>query len=226
MSKYAQSPRPVDPEPVEVTLVPTEAVPIPPGSVAPPGPVKAVVRCSNWPITEERRRVFLEELAKTGMFNHSARTASPHLTGGTRPFQAGARTFRDLMVKDPQFASEVEEAKAAASGVVGREVVRRAVEGYFEDHYEDAGDKMALVKRIRKTDNRLLMALAKAFLPDLFGDQPQKHQHQHAAVLVSATLDDLSKLSRESREEVRRILAREATHDGGEDQAAGDASVS
>ena len=63
------------------------------------------------PMTEERKRAFLEALAKTGSWRAAAAAASGHLVRDGNPgSRLGVGTFAALAKRDPVFAEQVQEA--------------------------------------------------------------------------------------------------------------------
>lgn len=107
-------------------------------------------------LSAQRRRVFLDELARHGIVIRAARAASPH--AGER---AALKTFYNARERDPEFAEAWDNAIATATSVVESELHRRAVEGYEEPVYQ-RGEKVGTVRRY---SDRLLELRAKALLP-------------------------------------------------------------
>src|SRR3712207_5773545 len=66
-------------------------------------------------VTDERKRVFLDALAKTGSWRAAAAAASGHLVhAGQAGTRLGVGTFAQLAKRDPEFAEQVREALDAA----------------------------------------------------------------------------------------------------------------
>jgi len=113
------------------------------------------------PMSEDRKAAFLKALSETGVFSHSARVASPRARGSCE------QTFRDLCLKDEDFARRVEEARDQARSAIVIEVRRRALEG-VEEPVVSGG---RIVTTIRRYSDRLLEILART-IPDLRPDPP------------------------------------------------------
>ena len=141
---------------------------------------------AHQPMTEDRRRVFLEALATTGSMQAAAAAASPHCTG-RRP---GYETFRDLIRSDPAFAEAVAEAKQRALGRVEEEIARRA---FKPDERPIFGKDGALlgVQTDHRNANTLLLRLAERLDPEawtpkkhLSGTVSHQHDHSHAVMFA------------------------------------------
>ena len=76
------------------------------------------------PITEARKKAFLEELSRHGVVAQAARVATPHETKTT-----GASGFYRLRNLDPAFAERWDAAVEQADAALLTEARRRAVEG-------------------------------------------------------------------------------------------------
>lgn len=103
------------------------------------------------PLTEERKRAFLEHLATYGIAVEAARAASPGCPSGAMA------TFKDARRRDPEFAAAWEEAAEQARGVIEAEIRRRAIEGWEEPGRNGP---------VRKYSDRLLELMARARLPE------------------------------------------------------------
>jgi hypothetical protein len=63
------------------------------------------------PVTPERRKAFLDALAKTGSWRAAAAAASGHLLADGHPgTRLGVGTFSQLAKRDPEFSEQVQEA--------------------------------------------------------------------------------------------------------------------
>ena len=113
------------------------------------------VHNSQVELTSERKATFLAELARHGIVVRAARAASPHSARGC------VMSFRDERGRDPEFASDWDEAMEQARGQVESELHRRAVEGYEEPVYQ-RGEKVGTV---RKYSDRLLELRFKSLIP-------------------------------------------------------------
>lgn len=150
-------------------------------------------------MTPARIKVFLEDLAKHGSFPAACRTASPHSRKGC------LSTFKDMRKDDPEFAMAVEESMEEARGRLEAELYRRGVEGW-DDPVFQRGEQ---VGTIRKYSDRLLEIQAKAKLGPEYREQARV-EHAHAGVFAITDLATLTKkMSKESRDELRKIIIRE-----------------
>ncbi len=114
--------------------------------------------------TKDRRHVFLEALAETGIVSVAAKIA-----GITR-----ARAYQ-VRNRDPDFASAWDAAEEEAADRLEAEAWRRAVDGTAEPLVsagkvvrDDDGAPLA----IRRYSDHLLLALLKARRPERFKDRP------------------------------------------------------
>lgn len=102
-------------------------------------------------LTQQRRQLFLQELARTG----SPIAAAAHATPWSTHKQGGVSSFRDHARRDPEFAAAWERAVHHALAAVEGEIVRRAmsppkrpvwergeVKGWVEDR--NSSDKLLL----------------------------------------------------------------------------------
>lgn len=112
---------------------------------------------SKMRLTERRKETFLNALARTGSFPAASRAASPHAS--TR--WGASKTFRDEEKRNPEFASQVEEARLKAIGVIEQTIYDRAVDGIEEPIWEHG----KLVGTRKVYDNKLLMRLASKLEP-------------------------------------------------------------
>jgi hypothetical protein len=153
-------------------------------------------------MTEERKALFLAELARHGVVARAARAASPHSENGC------AMSFRDARREDPDFAVAWEDAMEQARGALEFELHRRAVEGWEEPIY-GGRHKEKVVGTVRRYSDRLLELRAKALLPEyrerrqveLGGGLDVKH-----AAKAQEDLAGLSELSPEAQDELRALL--------------------
>jgi hypothetical protein len=106
---------------------------------------------SRYPLTEERKALFLKTLAATGSAIAAASAATPW---STHP-AGGVNTFRDEARRDPEFAAAWQRAQEQALAEVEQEIYRRAmnpperpvwhqgqVKGFVEDR--NSSDKLLL----------------------------------------------------------------------------------
>lgn len=142
------------------------------------------------PMTDARKRIFLENLAEHGIVGAAAAVASPHLASG------GVACFNSLRRKDPEFAAAWDEALALARGKIEAELHRRAVEGWEEKVFwkgEEAGT-------IRKYSDRLLELRMAAIAPEY--RKTTKIEHTGSV----ETDPGVGRLSAEKRQLMRQLL--------------------
>jgi hypothetical protein len=129
------------------------------------------------PISDRRRAVFLATLAKTGSMTAAAAAATPWAVGR----KCGLESFRDLSKRDPAFAVEVEEARAAALGRVEQAIAERAVEGVDEPVYQK-GARCGLRKVYSDT---LLLRLAARLAPESWSERQRTELSGSVGVVAS-----------------------------------------
>ncbi len=151
-------------------------------------------------LTDERRALFLDELARHGIVIRAARAASPHAAP-----RSALKTFYHARNRDPEFAEAWDNAVATATSVVESELHRRAVEGYEEPVYQ-RGEKVGTVRRY---SDRLLELRAKALLPhyrERSGDINVTATAQAAAVATVDMEAALRQLDPEGQDALRLVL--------------------
>ena len=149
------------------------------------------------PLTPERQVVYLEALAETGMY-----IAAADAVGCDRG------TALTLRKNDPAFAEACEVALERYRLTLVKEAHRRAVDGV--DRAVIGGkDRDEVVHVERHYSDRLLELMLKRYIPE-FRD---KSTVEHAGAVGVAQLPDMTKLSREERELVRRLVGASALPD-------------
>lgn len=182
-------------------------------------PVRKNPHC---PVTEERKRVFLDVLARTGIFTWAARAASPH-SEGKRP---GLSSFTDLVKRDPEFAAQVEEAKAEANALLEKTAYDRAVEGVPEPVFQkgiqakDADGNPAFIRRY--SDPLLLRLLERRqpneWTPNRRIEHSGSIDHGASAGFATITAGDLECLSARQQQNLAEVLRAIKKHRGGESE--------
>ena len=122
--------------------------------------------------------MFLDTLARTGVWAAACRAASPHSPDNTSNPPCSS-SFRSLMQRDLSFASEVEAATEQAKAAVLLEIQRRGQEGWEEPIFQKgqrAVDHDGKPASVRKFSDNLLLARARSLMPELFSE---KHVHEH-----------------------------------------------
>lgn len=153
-------------------------------------------------MTPQRRATFLQVLAETGIVIAAAQAAGPHQA------TCSTVTWRDLRAKDPEFAREWDEALEKAAAKVEAEARRRAIEGYSEPVYQKGEE----VGKIVRYSDRLLELLLKAKCIG-YADKTTLNVQGgivHAHGTLAEVMSSLRGLAPESRDDLRRILEREA----------------
>lgn len=151
---------------------------------------------------EARKRAFLDILALTGRPAEAAKKVN--VAHGT----VGRHKNPKDQFYDSKFAEEYEASMALFREMLAAEVQRRAVEGVEEPVFYQgriATDKEGRPVGIRKFSDAMLALLIKRHDPS-FRDRQIVEQHN---TNVNAALDDLKKLSPESRAKLREILEAE-----------------
>lgn len=136
-------------------------------------------------LTLVRKQLFIDMLEKTGRFALAAREASP------AHYKSPERTFRDELSRDPIFAENVQAAIDHYRDVVGGEVRKRAIEGWDEPVFWQG----EVVGRVKKYDNRLLLAEARRVDPSYRESQQHAHLHGHIHKNEQPPRIDTSKLT-------------------------------
>lgn len=149
-------------------------------------------------MNEARKQIFLEELRKHGIVMAAARAAS-----STRSGRGADTSFYLEKEKNPEFARQWKEAVQEATSRLEEEIHRRGVEGYEETRVSSTGE---VVVTTRYSD-ACLLALAKFRIPS-FGKQ-EIEANLSGKIEAVVELKGLDVLSRESREDLRRIAKRE-----------------
>ncbi len=135
----------------------------------------------------DRKEEFCEALAKCGVQVQACREVS-----------VSQKTVKDHRHKDPAFEDAFREAMAAYRGLLHKEAHRRAVDGVEKKVFNRDQE----IDKIRMYSDRLLELLLKRHDPAF---------HDHTVVdqktEITATLsDDLSELSEEEQETLRKLL--------------------
>ncbi len=119
--------------------------------------------------TQERRQIFLRELARTGIVTLAAKKAG-----------VSRQAAYDHKYTDTEFASAWEQAEKQAADLLEAEARRRAYKGVLEPvHYQ--GKRVDMVRRYSDT---LLIFLLKGCNKEKFGDRVQVAGDQDAPVRI------------------------------------------
>lgn len=99
----------------------------------------------------QKKKRLLEIYAKTGIVSHSCKLAG-----------VGRKTFYEWVEKDPDFAEQAKDAEKAATELLEKEALRRAVEGVeHKKGVYHAGKKIG-TEKVREYSDTLLIFLLKA----------------------------------------------------------------
>jgi hypothetical protein len=118
------------------------------GKVPPPPAKKGRAKFACLPITPERERIFLTELAASGSVMMASRKA-----GASKAKTAGLQTWVDHANRNPEFKARMDAALEQAIGSAERELRRRAIDG-TERPVVSAGKVVATFTE--RSDNLLL----------------------------------------------------------------------
>lgn len=135
------------------------------------------------PVTQQRREIFLEELRKTGSVCAAAKVASPHCEG----YRAGFSSFTDLAKRDPEFAAELQEARAYALGVVEGVIADHAINGVKRPIFQ--GGKLAGHETI--FDHNLLLRMATRLDPAWSEKKQITHANPHDDTMLSISVSEV-----------------------------------
>lgn len=166
-----------------------------------------VSRTASRPIDAEVKRIFLDELERTGSYASAAVKARPHL----RSRKSAASVFQDLESRDPEFKAQVSDAYAQIAAEGERLLRERAFDGVVEKikYATDPktgevlmrrnSDTMAMepiiVEQTTKHDNNLLVLVTRNALrrldPDAYTPPTaKKNIHVSGGTMnVSANVD-------------------------------------
>lgn len=112
--------------------------------------------------TDERKRIFLEELAKHGVFRYAAAAASGHIVarnGFTCATNCGEQTFSQWMKQDPAFAEQVRAALQVAVGNLEKKLIDRIDVPNIRPIYDKQGNRLGEDVNWRDANVLLLRAL-------------------------------------------------------------------
>jgi hypothetical protein len=157
-------------------------------------------RRRNEPLTAKRKAIFLTELAKHGVLARAARVASPNSMTGA------CATFREEAKRDPEFATQITEAREQADGDLLVELHRRAVEGTSEPIFGPNGQQVGSKRRY---SDRLLLEKIKSRFPADFAARTVSEVTQQTTLRARVEPMNLDRLCPESWADLRRILERE-----------------
>ena len=162
------------------------------------------------PMTESRKNLFLAALLESGgVFSTACRVASPHskAKGATPPCYT---SWRALMARDPEFASQVAETMEMVKEAVYSEIYRRAMEGVETPVFqkgERAVDHDGTPASLTHYDNKLLLRLAARLDPENWSETKNvNHSVVHSGAAVMLKPSDLQALSADQTAHLQDIL--------------------
>lgn len=166
---------------------------------------EGVMASNQRPLTDARKKAFLEELELHGVIARAARAASTHSKTGC------VQSFYDERVRDEVFGTAWDDAVAQAMGSIEHEIHRRGVEGWEEPVF--AGRyREKIVGTVRKYSDRLLELRARALIP-AYRDQRKLEVEasvadvrRKAAEDEQAAKDALEAMSPEDRDQFLDLL--------------------
>lgn len=144
----------------------------------------------------KRKGIFLAALAETGLVSHAAKAA-------------GVNRHRVWQWEqtDPTFRELRRDAEQAFDEAIVAEMRRRAMEGYDEVTTEQGPDGKPLkVRTVRKCSEGLLLALARARMPEMFDRQRSTPANISQTNNVTMPVVDLSRLSDEDFAALGRMM--------------------
>ena len=141
-------------------------------------------------LTEDRKALFLRELAEHGVAAQAARRASPHSGNGC------AVTFRDERRRDPNFDDAWDEAVEQANAALEMEIHRRGFEG-FEETRTDSKGRITVLYRY---SDACLLAMARARLAAYRKNEVSiEHDVKEDTPLADAVKEVATRLASEMR---------------------------
>lgn len=180
-------------------------------STAPPG-TRGPKRGQNpHPMTPERVALFLRAYRESGgNFAEAARVACPGAKDGVvKPCYS---SFQKLRKRDIGFAAACDEILGEVADMIEAEIDRRGRIGWLDpivqkgEHVTDAEGKPMFIRRF---DSKLLLARARAIMPDKYGEKKTiditHHKGSHGMMVVEGS--DIPALSIEQRENLGSIMA-------------------
>lgn len=150
------------------------------------------------PYSKDRKAEYCKILRATGQ----PTTARVHVG-------VSAMTEKRHRDNDPEYAADVQTAIALfREEYIEAEIKRRAVDGVDEPVFGNNSDgEKVIVGWRKKYSDVLLLALAKRHMKDEYGDRVKVEQKVSGSLAVKEI--GLDQLTRDSREDLRKILERE-----------------
>lgn len=148
-------------------------------------------------LTEEREEKFLDVLRDTGVFDWAALQASP---GRTKT--GAASTFRTAMYRDPEFAAEVEAARAEALSRLEKTAYERGLHGHQRPIYQ----RGRLVGHETVYDNALLLRVLARYDSRWAAKSRIEGHITHDVRQLVLTPDDILLLAPQKRDSLLRLL--------------------
>lgn len=141
------------------------------------------------PTSDETWQLFIDELRRTGLKTVAAAAAGIHI-----------QTAKMRVLKDPEFAEAVKDAREEAAEVLEKEAWRRAVEGVTRQKVIGSGENALLIEEQQYSDP-LLIKLLEGNNPEKFktrtaseisgpGGQPVELNDTGSAARLAAILED------------------------------------
>ena len=175
----------------------------------------AALGARHLPVTEGRKSQFLAALVRTGgILSAACREVAidPTVNHGKPCYS----TWKLLLKNDAEFSAQVAEIMDAACGEVESEIMRRGQEGWLEPIYQkgervmDTDERGRPIKAtIRRFSDKLLLARARALMPNQYGD---KRQHSvihsgHVTHSAGLSMSDIRALAPEQRDKIEAAFS-------------------
>lgn len=155
-------------------------------------------RAAHLPYTKDRKKEYCDILRATGQ----ATTARVRVG-------ISAMTEKAHRDKDPEYAADVKTAMGLfREEYVEAEIKRRGIEGVDVPVYGNNSDgEKVIIGWHKKYSDPLLLAFAKRHMKEEYGDRVRVEQKVSGSLAIKEI--GLDKLSRDSRDDLRKILERE-----------------
>lgn len=175
------------------------------------------------PMTAGRIAVFLAAYRESGgNFQDAAKAACPGGKDGTR--RPCYSTFVQLKKRNIAFAAACDEVLLEIADMIEAEIDRRGRIGWLDpivqkgEHVTDAEGKPMFIRRF---DSKLLLARARALMPDKYGEKKTidliHHKASHGMMVIEGS--DIPALSPAQRDHLGDIMATIKAHRDGTPKA-------
>jgi len=179
---------------------------------------------------DRTKDLFLERLKTHGGIVAAALRDIYQLPNNEKNQAPGVNVYYGIIKRDPEFAARVEQTLDEIRGEVEAEIHRRGVKGWDEPVYqkgERALDHDGSPASIRKYSDFLLIARARALMPEKYGNKTTvdvNHNISHQHLVLTLHPSDLLYLDEHERVTLHRYMTkirngkkREALGEAGDD---------